>query len=358
MKCAFFFGAGASASVDMPTTAEMKRFLMDDVRFRTLERHIIFKDIEDVYTRIEELSNHLIQLYMVERDDRWSTKLNFEEELKLDAKIGELRRPVIEWQDQFKAKIQEYLVDRLNPLPNTVQSYKALLEKLHKPDADLKIITTNYDLLLDKALGPDLNDGFVSDDGSPVKRWRNRWEEHPFRPTLVQLHGAINWRNDWPSNRKNRGIKKLPTASQEPMTLPLTLKDKDYSRDPYSRMFAKFEQIIADVDLCVVIGYTFRDRKILDAMRERLRSNLHVLLLCPRAKSMAGNSEKTPDMANGVFENIAELVMGEDGSVGCDAGGDSRVYWCDIKFNRDTVDDISRVIGHVSELVGTGSADA
>ena len=83
MKHAFFFGAGASACVDMPTTAEMKQFLRKDVRFRVLERHIIFKDIEDIYTRIEELSNHLIQLYMVEHDDKWSTKLNFDEELKL-----------------------------------------------------------------------------------------------------------------------------------------------------------------------------------------------------------------------------------------------------------------------------------
>ena len=53
MKCAFFFGAGASACVDMPTTAEMKQFLMRDDRFKVLEKHKIFKDIEEVYTRIE-----------------------------------------------------------------------------------------------------------------------------------------------------------------------------------------------------------------------------------------------------------------------------------------------------------------
>ena len=347
MKCAFFFGAGASASVDMPTTAEMKRFLRDDAKFRVLERHIIFKDIEDVYTRIEELSNHFIQLYMVERDDRWSTELNYDEELKLDSEIEKLRNPVIEWQDKFKKKIQNYLTKHLDPKTHTVKAYKDLLEKLHKADADLKIITTNYDLLLDKALDCDLNDGFVP-DGSTIKVWKNRWENHPSKPMLVQLHGAINWLNDMPNNRKNRGIKKVPWIPSEPMMLPLTLKDKDYSRDPYRGMFAKFEQIIADVDLCVVVGYTFRDRKILDVMRERLRSNLHVLLLDPKAKSVV----KT-------FENTAKHVLvAENGSVGCDAGGDSRVYWCDIKFNRDTVDDISRVIGHVSELVGTGSADA
>ena len=230
----------------------------------------------------------------------------------------------------------------MNPTPHTVQFYKALLEKLHRPDAGLKIITTNYDLLLDNALGPDLNDGFVLDYGSTVKVWRNRWEEHPTRPTLVQLHGAINWLNDMPSNRKNRGIKKYSSVSPRPMMLPLTLKDKDYSLTPYNAMFAKFEQIAANIDLCVVIGYTFRDRKILDVVRERLRSNLHVLLLAPNAKYVAGKFEPTTN----------HVIITEDGSVDCDDGNDSKVYWCDIEFKTNTVSDISRVIGRVSELIG------
>ena len=349
MKCAFFFGAGASACVGMPTTAEMKQFLRDDARFRVLEKHIIFKDIEDVYTRIEELSNPLIQLYMVERDDRWSADLDPDEESKLNSEIEKLRDPVIEWQDKFKKKIQKYLTKHLDPKAHDVKFYKELLEKLHKADADLKIITTNYDLLLDKALGSDLNDGFVSEYGSTIKVWRNRWENHPSRPTLVQLHGAINWLNDMPNNRKNRGIKKFPSLPQEPMMLPLTLNDKEYFRDPYRRMFAKFEQIIADVDLCVVIGYTFRDRKILDAMRERLRSNLHVLLLGPNAKDVANKFETT----------TKRVIVAEDGSIDCNAGRPAfRVYWCDIKFEWDTIDDISRIIGRAAELTGAGSADA
>ena len=191
MKCAFFFGAGASACVGMPTTAEMKRFLRGDVRFRALEKHKIFKDIEDVYTRIEELSNHLIQLYMVEHDDRWSEDLNYDEEIKLDSAIETLRNPIIEWQDKFKKKIQNYLNEQLDPKISIVQFYKDLLEKLHKADADLKIITTNYDLLLDKALGSDLNDGFVSEYGSTIKVWRNQWGG-----SSLQAHvSTITWCN-------------------------------------------------------------------------------------------------------------------------------------------------------------------
>ena len=342
----FFFGAGASACVDMPTTAEMKQFLMRDDRFKVLEKHKIFKDIEEVYTRIEELSNYLIQLYMVEHDGRWSEDLNYDEELKLDSEIEILRNPIIEWQDKFKKKIQNYLNEYLNPKAHTIKHYKDLLEKLHKADADLKIITTNYDLLLDKALGSDLNDGFVSEYGSTIKVWRNQWGDHPSKPTVVQLHGAINWLNDMPNNRKNRGIKKLSSIFREPMMLPLTLKDKDYSHEPYNGMFAKFEQIIADVNLCVVIGYTFRDRKILDVIQEHLQSNLHILLLDPEAKNVAGK-----------FENTAELVIGEDSSVDCDARSDSKVYWCGIKLEWKTVGDISRIIDHVSKLVDPDTTD-
>ena len=347
MKCAFFFGAGASASVDMPTTAEMMKFLRQDVRFRVLEQRIIFKDIEEVYTRIEELSNPLIQLYMVEHNGRWPEDLNHDEKSKFDSEIKASRNPIIEWQDKFKKKIQNYLNEQLDPTPHIVKFYKKSLEKLHKADADLKIITTNYDLLLDKALGCDLNDGFVSENGSTIKVWKNQWDSYPSKPTLVQLHGAINWLNDMPNKRKNWGIKKFPSIPSKPMMLPLTLKDKNYSPDPYKGMFAKFEQIIADVDLCIVIGYTFRDRSILDAMRERLQSNLHILLLDPKAKDVADN-----------FENTAKLVIGKDGSVDCDADSDSRVYWCDIKFELDTVDDISKIMDRVSKLVGTSNTDA
>ena len=345
MKCAFFFGAGASVCADMPTTAKMKQFLRKDVRFRTLEKHIIFKDIEDVYTCIEELSNHLIQLYMVENDDKWSEDLNYDEELELESEIEKLRVPVIEWQDKFKKKIQDYLNEQLDPKPNNIQLYKMVLEKLHKADADLKIITTNYDLLLDKVLGSDLNDGFAL-HGSTIKVWKNQWMEHPSKPTLVQLHGAINWLDDMPNNRKNRGIKKFPSIPPKPMMLPLTLKDKNYSLYPYNELFAKFKKIIADVDLCVVIGYTFRDRKIINVIREHLQSNLHILLLDPKAKDVAD-----------IFENTTELVIGEDGSVDCDVNSNSRVYWCDIKLEWDTVYDVSRIIDHVAKLVGTNSTD-
>ena len=103
---------------------------------------------------------------------------------------------------------------------------------------------------------------------------------NPSKPILVKLHGSINWKDDSRHRKpKNRGIKKYKSPIQGSMMLPLTLKDKEYGRDPYKGMLAKFQQIIAEVDLCVVVGYTFRDQQILNIILERLQDNLHVFIV-------------------------------------------------------------------------------
>ena len=66
MKHAFFFGAGASACVDMPTTDKMLDFLKEDGRFVALNERVKFKDIEQLYTYLEDVSNPLVSLFIVE----------------------------------------------------------------------------------------------------------------------------------------------------------------------------------------------------------------------------------------------------------------------------------------------------
>ena len=351
MKSAFFFGAGASACVDMPTTDKMLGFLRDDDRFKMLERSIIFQDIEEVYTHIEDLSNPFIQLFMAEQNNKRPAELTYSERSDLDTEIVKLRDPIIKWQEQYKTKIHNYLVKSLDPNPRDVRDYNALLTKLREIDGNLKIITTNYDLLLDRSFDGDWSDGFKpSIYGDQIKTWDDLWDSDPSKPILVKLHGSINWKDDSRHRKpKNRGIKKYKSPIQGSMMLPLTLKDKEYWRDPYKGMLAKFRQIIAEIDLCVVIGYTFRDRQILDIIQERLQDNLHVLLLSPQAKNVA----------YGRFENPTELIINaEDGGVNCNARSGSRVYWCDIRFDLETVDTVLKIIGHVSETIGDNGIDS
>ena len=351
MKYAFFFGAGASACVDMPTTDEMLEFLRNDDRFKVLERSVEFKNIEEVYTYVESLSNPLIKLFMAEQNNKQSTELEPNEQSDLHNDIGKLNDPIIKWQKKYKDKIHKHLVERLNPKRRDVREYNALLTKLWEIDGNLKIITTNYDLLLDESLDGDWSDGFRPNiHGGPIKKWNDQWDSDPPKPILVKLHGSINWKDDSGHRKpKNRGIYKHKSPIQGSMMLPLTLKDKEYGRDPYKGMLAKFRQIIAEVDLCVVIGYRFRDQQILDTIQKHLQSNLHVLLLSPEAK----------DVTDEWFENTTELIINEENSdVNCNARSGSRVYWCNIRFDSETIDAVLKIIGHVSETIGDNGIDS
>ena len=334
----------------MPTTDEMLEFLRNDDRFKVLERSVDFKNIEEVYMYVEDLSNPLIKLFMAEQRNKQSTELEPNEQAALHNDIGELKDPIIKWQEKYKAKIHKHLVERLNPKPRDVRDYNFLLTKLREIDDNLKIITTNYDLLLDESLDGDWSDGFrPSIHGGSIKMWSNQWDSDSSKPILVKLHGSINWiDNSKHKKPKNRGIKKYKSPIQGSMMLPLTLKDKEYGRDPYKGMLAKFRQIIAGVDLCVVIGYMFRDQQILDIMQERLKDNLHVLLLSPNANVVVNR-----------FENPTKLIINaEDGGINCNARNGSRVYWCDIKFDLETIDTVLKIIGHVSETIGDNGIDS
>ena len=348
MKFAFFFGAGASACADMPTTDKMLEFLDKDQRFAVLHRYRDFQDIEQIYTYLEDLPNPLLPLFMIQPSNNHDNPIYQNKSFKEHGELTKYSEQIKQWQESFMKKIQNYLVERLDPAPHTVRYYTDLLEKLQEidPKHSLKIITTNYDLLLDKSFNGNWIDGFVTDiEGAMIKTWQDKWDYDPSKPTLVKLHGSINWEDTRRHKKpKNRNIQKYPNALQTPAMLPLTLKDKDYSDEPYKGMFTQFKQIVADVDLLVVVGYTFRDQKIYDIIRWQLEKNLHVLLL-------ATNVEKT---VSARFKKTDGLRISEiDGNVYCNTKNDSRVYYCDIKFGDDTIDDVVKLIKRMSEMIDT-----
>lgn len=340
MKIVYFFGAGASACADMPTTEEMLEFLKEKPKFAILHRFIKFKDMEHVYTYLENLENPLFTLFMTCDSVNNGTELN--DELRKD--FSKLR----EWRKDFMDDIENYLVYRLDPKPHTIKYYSDLLEKLQEidPNHKLNVITTNYDLLLDKSFNDNCIDGFVLEsEGAITKRWKNKWDYDTSKHILVKLHGSINWEYSEGSRKyKERYIVKHQKAIKNPMIIPLTLKNKNYHAKPYREMLDQFKQIVADADLLVVVGYTFRDQEIRDIIHEHLEKNLYVLLLSP-------NADKT------IFEQFkktTELKISEtDCNVYCDTINDSQIYYCNKKFNDDTIHDVMKLIRRMSKMIDT-----
>ena len=338
MKIAYFFGAGASVYFEMPTTEKMLDFFTEkDPKFAKLHEYIKFQDMESVYTYLQDLKNPLFPLFMINGSKQTGIDLSRE----ITKYFSELK----EWRKIFKNDIRNYLVKYLDPTQQTIDHYTSFLEKLQKinPEHKLKIITTNYDLLLDRSFNGNWIDGFKPTEGYTTKRWQNKWDDDPSKHTLVKLHGSINWEYSEGSRKyKERYIVKHQKAIKNPMIIPLTSKKKDYRSEPYSGMINRFNQIIVDVDLLVVIGYTFRDQEIRDIIYEHTEKNLHVLLLSP-------NADKT---ATEKFKKINRLTISKtDGNIYCDNINNSQVYYCNKKFESDTINDVVKLIKRMSKII-------
>ena len=164
------------------------------------------QDIEQFYTYLEDLSNPLAPLFMARQRDDQSNVSGLSEIQNMRAELVTYSEDLKKWREDFIKKIQDYLIRHLNPAPHTVEYYEGLLVKLQgiDPEHSLKIITTNYDLLLDKSFNGDWIDGFVQIECGPAKTWRDKWDYDPSKPTLVKLHGSINVVDD----RRHRKSKK------------------------------------------------------------------------------------------------------------------------------------------------------
>ena len=264
MLIVYFFGAGASACAGMPTTNKMIDFLKDEPGFATLHEHMKFKDIEEIYTYLEDLPNKMLPLYMAQQNDIINKSST---DLAKDYK--NYFNNITKWSDKYRNKIEKYLIKNLNPKESDVKYYNDLLIELRKINQKLhglKIITTNYDLLCDKSFDGWI-DGFKPDNYN-TQIWQNDWSDDYPKNTLVKLHGSIDWYD-------NRGYKKydkrnihkyLDITGKKSLMIPLTKKDKNYDATPYKELFSKFEQIISEANLLVVIRYTFRDDKIYDTI--------------------------------------------------------------------------------------------
>ena len=196
---------------------------------------------------------------------------------------------LMKWRESILEKLREYMFDALIPEDLQIQKYRHVINTLRNFSVrqfdDFTVLTTNYDLLLDRCNSFEWVDGFVFDGKNKLSKiWHNLWGSHPDHAYLLKIHGSINWQY-----RKNRlTIEKVSGVEERTkdrdVIIPPTLDDKDYTNTPFKELFKKFKEIIEATDLLVVIGYSFKDEQIKNIIKKQNRNGkLTVLVLSPDA---------------------------------------------------------------------------
>jgi len=338
LKIALFLGAGASVPFKKPTTAQFRTNLTNESarppyleHFLTVEK---FDDIEKILQSIklqleffpslggDFLSESNVQLNLIAggRNVHFNRDF-FVEELKNTEKY-------------VKTKVFDYYRWNYEMNPELKTIYDIIFKKLFK-DEEIHVFTTNYDQAIERycdATSFNLVDGFKHDEGTQQYKWANgdfsyRNETVKENIHLYKLHGSLTWKK-----HQNGDIIRTHEESmiQDPnfednLLIYPTLSPKDGAvLEPYSSIKSQFEKFLHDADVCICIGFSFRDDHINDLFKEFIEKQKLFISVSPTTSNNITNNlikddsweqnEKILSLDEGIsnenLENITDKIFG------------------------------------------------
>jgi SIR2-like domain len=324
----FFFGAGATRPLGKLLMGEFIEHLEANRGFRgrPLFREIVGKerDLEFLFEELDEWigKGYYAPLSLFPRiesselgiagTDRTHEQFldGFREVLRQAAEIrSELKREVFNTYREINNP--QAVVDLFQPLFEAVSAFDGA-----RPHP-LVIFTTNYDPSIEtfyerSSARYSLHDGFFHDESAMTYVW-HRAEFDQFVPSagkkhivLFKLHGSTNW-----TKTKTR-ITKSPTSiyveddSAHENVLIYPAKRKVAIAEPFFTGYDYFQRCAERGQLCIVIGYSFRDYDALTKLMSASAQNskLTVLLIDPNARRLCKHLQSLHIKAEAVPTNF------------------------------------------------------
>jgi len=311
-----FLGAGASKPLGIPTMAEFTDAIVKELESQgmphwgsavkdTLSRVQaagLNSDIESVLSVLQGLTNPQKALA-----DVGAQAILFGNKFALSPE-NNIARIAIE-------KIEQAINDRCAGInhKSAISLYGELWDVLYAnvvvpvapgnllsvgPEALLKIFTTNYDLAVEtfmKSRNYGFDDGFHQDEVGD-NTFDGSWVQG--RVNLFKLHGSVNYfvRQDGKVTRSDAtlaGADLFGRAVKERRMIYPT-GEKYATRSPYYEYLGQLRQALAREQVCIIIGYSFRDTPINNAFLDGIQKNpkLRILIVGPRADRIRGSMEK------------------------------------------------------------------
>lgn len=301
-KALLFLGAGASYQFDKPTTVMFKEELQkngvlnDPIAYSFL-RAESFEDIEHVLQAMKEVRESMSP----------ASKYPYAGKYLLSGK------PVKTEFGDFKKTFQ-YLRSKINEVENQINQiifsrydwdnsqnkkletfYCGLFGLLREKSPEIYIGTTNYDQAIENFCMLPGNDyvcvdGFDSDEKGTAIWKRENFLKKLDSPNeipvyLYKIHGSLNWEWDGRQHVKTKSKPNFDGPSGSNVYIAPTISPKSQAeREPYKTINEEFERNLLESELCIVIGFSFRDEHITEKFKKFLDSGKTLVIVSPNGK--------------------------------------------------------------------------
>lgn len=289
MKTALLLGAGASAFASQPTTREIMELLRDQVRQLEDEdgldeglQNYIMGIVEDyTYDDIEELYDGIDRVINI------TTNHNSKPIISNmgDQEYGVIDAKMIDGLVSLRSMIRKTLRGAFGINSDAQESIKDMYDMVWSiikgsGTKEFRVFTTNYDLVVEtyaNGAGFEIINGF-----KPYHYrsgfWANIWDRGTDLPPLylTKMHGSIYWHRDADGKIVETGSVADVDVDSDIMIAP-TMGAKDYNREPFAALIDRFKAAIREVDVLLVIGFSYRDDEIVNIIKNEMENGMALI---------------------------------------------------------------------------------
>ena len=181
-----------------------------------------------------------------------------------------------------KRKLQEAIfnalkLDKQKAFSSPHHTHSTIIDFLKSHSDRTSVFTTNYDCVIEEYM-KQCEQEYMLVDGFKLtgqilefhpEVFHENYDPSPRPVFLHKLHGSLNWAKiDGKIQRAPAELHSDDVGYQNMLIYP-TLSPKDNASDlPYSALFKLFEMNMRDADALIVIGFSFRDKKIAKTINE------------------------------------------------------------------------------------------
>ena len=283
----FFFGAGTSCSVGLPnvinlTTAVEGKFLANDKADFLRIKSVVASLYPEIEVSVEDILNFIRQIRDLtkEKEDKQYEGVNGKLAAKLDNEICKAIFKVLV-EAEHSADITHF------------KKFFAWLDLTSRNNSK-EIFTTNYDMILEKAMEANYIpyfDGFVGSYEpffwpDSIAKFVSKSDLTHNWIRLWKLHGSLNWAwvNDAATNTAKIIRKgKTDTPINELVIYPSKEKYNLSRKQPFIAYFDRLKNYLLNGEtLLIFSGYSFMDEHINELIFNCLRLNprLYSIILC------------------------------------------------------------------------------
>lgn len=337
----WLFGAGISYKSNIPLmhplTARVKNIVTDSKNAKDIEIYnLLTTELQDK-SHIEHYLSHIGDLIALADRSKTQTatigKTSFskDELLNLHRSIISAIGDTVRYGYSNDGK--EIIGDSNNPIVE-IEHHIKFVQAIYSNRSNLlsrsklTFFSTNYDTLLEDALGLEgftVVDGF---SGGAIAYWNPQYEFQdtltlPNKCLLYKLHGSIDWQRDEKKGlvRTRYGTKYLANKS-DIMIYPQATKYVETQKDPFSFLFNGFRNALNsnDDNVLITCGYSFGDEHINAEIEAALSSRNNRTTLIAFA-------QETPEASTVINETLDSWLNDEQFGNRVYVAGQKGVYY-------------------------------